>query len=472
MKVCVVGGGISGLAAARQLAADGHRATVLERSEQVGGKLAAGQVPGLALDLDVGAESALARVQPGQRPEVLDLLTELGCEPVAPEPVSSGLLIDGTIRPIPRSMVGVPYRADDLVDILSADGLQRARAETDLPAPPLPDDATIGDLVDQRFGPEVTDRLLEPMLGGVYAGHSRRLSIRAVAPALWERVRHGGAWTTDPPGPARRDAAAEPNPATAVSRSPLVGTPGGMHTVARRLRDQLLAAGVEVRTGVTVRQLSRDHAGWSLTCGPTTNVETVRADAVVVAVPAAAAARLLTGHLAADVTAELAAVPYASVAVVAVLATGLDITGSGLLVPPGELPTIKAFTHSSRKWGWVRERLDAARGADHEVVRISIGRAGQPEPLQTPDGNLVERTIAEARTLPGWQDARIHGWYLQRWGGALPQYEVGHLERVARWRTAVADVGGLAVCGALWDGVGIAACLRSARAAAEAVRGF
>lgn len=458
MDVCVVGGGISGLAAAKHLAAAGHRVTVLERSPTVGGKLARGALAGL--DPDVGAESALARVPAGQRPEVLELLAELGCAVVAPEPVSSGLLIEGSVRPIPRSVLGVPFGADDLAQILTEAGLQRARQEPGLPAPPLDRDASIGDLVDRRFGAEVTDRLLEPMLGGVYAGHARQLSTAAVAPALWERVRQGGAWTVSPP-----------EVPAGAARSPLVGTPGGMHTMVDRLRDHLAAVGVTVRTGVTVRALAPGAKGrWSLTCGPTTDVEVLHADAVVLAAPAPAIARLLTGQLDQDICAELAAVPYASVAVLTVLASGLGISGSGLLVPPGQLPTIKAVTHSSRKWGWVRERLDTARGRDHDLVRISIGRAGQPEPLQVPDAALAERTILEARRLPGWADAEVRGWSLQRWGGALPQYEVGHLERVARWHAAVATLPGIAVCGALWDGVGIAGCLRSARAAAEAVR--
>jgi len=459
MRVAVVGGGLSGLVAARHLVAADHRVTVLEAGPRLGGKVAAARLGDLMLD--AGAESMLARVPEGQRPEVVELLTDLGCEIVGPEPAGAQLYVDGAVRPMPRSMVGVPFRAADLAEILTPEGLQRAEREPDLPAPPRTTDLAIGALVDERFGPEVTDRLLEPMLGGVYAGHARELSTAAVAPTLWERIRNGGALTIDAPpaGPDRREA----------PRSPLVGTPGGLHTVVDRLVADLAERGASVRTKATVRALRRTTAGWDLTVGPTIAPETVTADALVLATGAAPTARLLDGLLPRSVTDDLATVRYASVAVLSVLATGLDITGSGLLVPPGELPTIKAFTHSSRKWRWVRDRLDATHGPDHEVVRISIGRAGAAAQLQLPDDALVARTLSEAATAPGWADARVQQWHLQRWGGALPQYEVGHRGRVAHWRAALDAVPDLAVCGALWDGVGLAACLRSARDAAETI---
>src|SRR5690606_5950575 len=129
----------------------------------------------------------------------------------------------------------------------------------------------------------------------------------------------------------------------------------------------------------------------------------------------------------------------------------------------GELPSIKAFTHASRKWGWVRSALDRSVGADHELVRISIGRAGQVAALQSDDRSLVDDVIDQARSLvPGWSNVRVAEAKVQRWGGGLPQYEVGHLDAVARWRGAIHAMPGLAVCGALWDGVGLAGCLRSA----------
>lgn len=447
---------MSGLVTARHLAMAGHRVTVLEASPRFGGKIASAELGGTGFD--VGAESMLARTQPGQRPEVVDLLTELGCEVVAPEPVKAQLFVDAHVRPMPRSQVGVPYGADDLGELLTEAGLERARHEPELPVAPPAQDLAIGELVDQRFGPEVTDRLLEPMLGGVYAGHSRQLSAAAVAPAIWQRVQQGQALTREAPTP---DPQAGPV---------MVSTPGGLHTVVDRLLADLDQRGVRLRSRSTVRGMHRDGAEWVLSVGPTTAVEHLRADAVVLSTAAAPTARLVDGLVPDEVVAQLSAVPYASVAVVAVLATGLRINGSGLLVPPGELPSIKAFTHASHKWGWVRDALDRTVGPDHELVRISIGRAGQAEALQVGDRELLDRVVTEARDrVPGWSGVQVQQAHVQRWGGGLPQYEVGHLESVARWRGALDAVPDLVVCGALWDGVGLAACLRTARAAAAAI---
>ncbi|WP_152185256.1 protoporphyrinogen oxidase, partial [Segeticoccus rhizosphaerae] len=189
-------------------------------------------------------------------------------------------------------------------------------------------------------------------------------------------------------------------------------------------------------------------------------------DGVVLATPAAPAARLLRDHapLAADA---LAQVDYASMAIVTLAlpaATVPDLPGSGFLVPPVEGHTIKAATFSAAKWRWV-----ADAGAEQGVVllRASIGRHGEVADLQRPDEELVARArrdLSEAlgAVLPAPVDSRV-----QRWGGALPQYAVGHVERVATIREGVADLPGLEVCGAAYDGVGIPACIGSGRSAAE-----
>src|SRR5690606_25906658 len=152
---------------------------------RLGGKIVGIRPDGVSLD--GGPESVLAR-----RPEAVRLIADLGLPTVHPTTARSGLLIGGRPRPLPRQVQGVPADLDGLAELLEPDQLGRAGREPDLPAPPLAGDVAIGDYVDARFGPAVTDRLLEPLLGGVYAGRSRELSFEAVNPALFARVRGGG----------------------------------------------------------------------------------------------------------------------------------------------------------------------------------------------------------------------------------------------------------------------------------------
>lgn len=450
-QVAVVGGGIAGLVAAHRLA-DACEVTVWEGSPRCGGKLATVDLDGV--DIDTGAESMLAR-----RPEAVALVRDigLGAELVHPGPAQPAVFVGGRSHRLPPSVQGVPTNLAALADLLTADGWARAQQEPHLAAPPLNGDVAIGEFVEERFGAEVTDRLLEPLLGGVYAGRSRDLSFAAVAPELYDRARIGGALSTHAAGLHRPG-----------SGPVFAGLAGGVGRLASTLVSELVTAGVDIRTGATVRELRRTRTGFVLR-GPDSEEPT--ADAVVVACPAAPAGRLLSDIVPA--AEEYAAIPYASTAVVSLAVRGARLAGSGLLVPPGELPTIKAMTHSSKKWDWVARRVADRWGEDVDLVRISVGRRGEEAPLQVDDRALTDRTVAEARALPGWSSAEVITSTVTRWGGGLPQYLVGHRALVGRFRADVAAVPGLAVCGAALDGVGITACIASAeRAAAEVLAYF
>jgi len=450
-RAVVVGGGVSGLAAALRLHAGGLDVTVLESSGRLGGKLAPVRLGELVLD--GGAESVLAR-----RPEAVGLIDTLGLgdRRVTPTSASPRILVEGEPRRLPPSLQGVPTDPAALRPLLTAGAAAYAETEPDREAPPLAGDVTIGAYVDERFGPEVTDRLLEPLLGGVYAGRSRALSFAAVAPALFAAARTGGSLA----GHAK--AALRPGAGPVFA-----GVSGGVHRLVDALAVALAEEGVELRTGTTVTALRRGPGGGVDVVTPAGDV---RADAVVLAVPAPAAARLLPG-LAVDGAgvAHLGDVPYASVAVVSLLVRGLVPTTSGLLVPPGELPTVKALTHSSAKWGWVADAAREAYGEDVAVVRASVGRAGDAGALQVDDAALVRRTTAETATLPGWEGATVVDAAVTRWGGGLPQYALGHGALVEALRSDLAAVPGVAVAGAYLEGVGVPACLASAAAAAQKV---
>jgi oxygen-dependent protoporphyrinogen oxidase len=229
-----------------------------------------------------------------------------------------------------------------------------------------------------------------------------------------------------------------------------------------RLVDALVGLVGDVRVGSPVRKLERSAKGWRLTLGPTPEMSTVDADGVVLAVPAAPAARLLSTV---DDVPPLS-LEYASVALVALAVPALKLPElSGFLVPPTEGFAVKAVTFFDRKWAHLR-RADGVT-----VLRASLGRAGaEAELLHRTDAALVALVRAELAqllgldALPAHLDAAVY-----RWGGALPQYRKGHLDRVAALRAGLARHPALAVAGAAYDGVGIPACVKSGRVAADAV---
>lgn len=439
--VVVVGGGIAGLTAARDLAANGLDVLLLEGSPDVGGKLRTAEVAGLRVD--VGAEAMLNR-----RPEGVGLAAEMGLDVVHPTAATSRILSRGELRRMPRTLMGVPFDVEDVAatGILSPEGVARLRAETDVR---FEGDVSVGDLLAARLGEEVVQRLTEPLLGGVYAGHAHAISAAAAVPQLLTFAGRGSLL---------EQAAALPSSDVPVFAS-LVG---GMGSWPARFVEE---GGVRVRTGATVRELRRGHGRWELTVGPTTSPETVHADHVVLAVPAALAARLLAG-VAPLASAEVAGIEAASVAVVTFAFRAADVPGaadhmSGFLVPPVEERAVKAATFSFAKWAWVR-----ALDPDLRVLRTSIGRHGEVAALQAPDADLVARSLAELDALAGVRGVPV-GTHVQRWGGGLPQVAVGHLDRVARAR---ADLpAGLVLCGASYDGVGIPAVIASARRAAASL---
>ncbi len=440
-RVVVVGAGIAGLTAARALVAAGHEVVVLEASPHVGGKVRRHEVAGVGVD--VGAEAMLAR-----RPEGVGLADELGLSVVHPTAATSRIWTRGALRPLPRSLMGAPLDLDALEasGILSPEGLTRARHRRQ---GSWTGDASVGDIIAAQYGDEVVDRLVEPLLGGVYAGDARAISAAAAMPQLLALARRGDI---------HDQAAALP-----VSTAPVfAGFVGGMSTLVTALAD-----GLDIRTSTTVRELQRTATGFRLVTGPTTHPVVEHADQVVLAVAGAPASRLLA-DVAPSAAAELASVDYASMAVVTLAFPVADLPAemhdaSGFLVPPVDGRRIKASTFSFAKWAWVREA-----GGDLALLRTSLGRLGDERALQRTDEELVADSLADLHEAVGLSAAPVDT-HVQRWGGGLPQYAVGHLDRVARIREHVAAVPGLAVCGAAYDGVGIVGCIASGRAAAAAL---
>jgi oxygen-dependent protoporphyrinogen oxidase len=361
---------------------------------------------------------------------------------------------------MPRTLMGVPVDLRGLEGVLSAKGVARAAMDTVLPATELgARDVSVGHLVEERLGKEVVDRLVEPLLGGVYAGHAREISARAAVPQLVALLERDRSLTR---------AAADALPPQDAGLAPVfAGLRGGVGRLVGALES---ASGAQVRTGATVRDLARrPDGGWNLVVGSTREPEVLRADAVVLATPARATARLLS-DVAPSAALTLARIDYASMAIVTMAfpARGFpEVAGSGFLVPPVDGHAIKASTFSFAKWDWVR---DAGAVEGVLVLRCSLGRHREEQTLQRSDGELVDLALADLVEAIGPAPAPVDT-HVQRWGGALPQYAVGHLDRVASVREELLRLPGLAVCGSAYDGVGIPACIASARLAATKIRG-
>ncbi|MEU1804883.1 protoporphyrinogen oxidase [Streptomyces sp. NPDC019937] len=452
----VIGGGISGLAAAHRLRTGGARVTVLEASGRLGGKLRSGEIEGVTVDL--GAESMLAR-----RPEAVELARAVGLgerlQP--PATATAALWTRGALRPMPKGHVmGVPGDLAPLAasGVISDEGLARIAREAELPPTPVGEDVALGGFIAERLGREVVDRLVEPLLGGVYAGDVYRTSMRAAVPALFELAKADRPLSEGVRALAGRSAQRPDGPV-------FMGIDGGIGRLPLAVADAVRAAGGEIRTDAPVRELRRAADGWTVV---TDDGTVLRADAVVLAVPAPAAARLLAADSPAA-SAELATVDYASMALITMAFRREDVAslaeGSGFLVPPVDGHTIKAATFSSRKWGWLRDSAP-----DLFVLRTSIGRFEDEEHLKRDDADLVGMSLADLGAATGLAAEPV-ATRVTRWDGGLPQYPVGHLDRVARIRAEVAKLPGLRVCGALYDGVGIPACVGSARTAADELLG-
>ncbi|NLA34902.1 MAG: protoporphyrinogen oxidase [Actinobacteria bacterium] len=429
----IVGGGISGLAAAWELSADpSARITVLEGSPRLGGKIRTETFAGRQVDL--GPDAFLRRV-----PEALTLCDELGLHDlIAPAHGTAKVWLDGTLQALPAGLVlGVPARFDDLETsgILSADGLARARAETTLAGLPITEDLTVGALIRSRYGDELADRIVGPLLGGIAAGNIDEMSVDASVPQLAVAARNAKSITK----------ALATTPAAAAG--PVFAAPhGGMGVLIDTLVRRLGERGVEFRLNTTVSELPE-------------------ADGVIITTAAPVTADLLTGRC--DEAAELLrSIEHASVVFTAVAYRAADLPedldGSGFLVPRTAGLSITAASWSSSKW--------AHLAGDPVILRVSMGHTADPAAIDLPDDAIAERIATDLHTTMGITAAPTDIRINRFWDG-FPQYRPGHLDRTAMVEAHLAaQLPHVEVAGMAHRGVGIPACVREARAAARRLR--
>ncbi|MCH7230714.1 protoporphyrinogen oxidase [Glycomyces sp. L485] len=443
MRVLIVGGGITGLAAAHRLRerlGEDAEIVVAERSDRLGGKIHTVDFAGRPVE--AGAESLLAA-----RPEAIDLAKAVGLGDalVHPSGLKPALSLDGRLRDFPTgTMMGIPADPADVAAV--ADVKEGHGSDRPILAPGA--DMSVGELVRSRLGSEVLDRLVAPMLSGVYAGDVDRLSVTAVMPQLASALRRHSR-LTDAVAEVKRPASGKPVFAT---------VDGGL---GRLVKATSAEARADVRIGMTVRELRQTPYGWEVVAGPVPDPMKVTADAVILAVPASPAARLLRG-VEPEAAAALSGVAYASVALAAFAFDHIDLPErSGFLAPASAGRAVKAATFFSQKWPHL--------GTRRAILRVSMGRIGDEALLQSDDATLAKTALRELGEHLGQRIPEPVAQRVDRWGGALPQYAPGHPERIRAAREKLREHRGIAIAGAAVDGVGIAACIASGRAAADEI---
>ncbi len=459
--VVIVGGGITGLSAAytlqrlRQKAGTPLRVTLIEQNHRLGGKVGTVRQDGFLID--TGPDSFLA-----QKPWAVQLCRELGMEDeiIAPSARQFFMLIQGKLHAVPHELVSlVPDKPEALwrASFLSFWGKLRASMEGFVPALRGAEDESLGAFMRRRFGREFAQKFAEPLMAGVHAGHPDRLSMAAVYPMYWNMEREHGSITRGllhlrrqrPPDKGTRRA------------SPFVALRYGMDSLVERLAQNLSEVDIRLSTTVVgIAPLTDNRVQVQLR-----SEETLYADAIIVTVPAYVASEWLR-PFAADTARLLDEIPYASTAVVSLAyrreAIGHPLDGSGFLVPRGEPFPITGCTWSSSKW--------LGRAPDgHVLLRVFIGYAGEDRMVEQQEDDRLSRMAEDAlRPLLAIRGEAVLV-RVDRWLKAMPQYEVGHLQRVQRIEQSLSAFPNLVLAGSAFRGIGVPDCIKQGKEAAERV---
>ncbi len=478
--VVVVGGGVAGLSCAYELLGGAagpvgatSSVTVLEVDERLGGKLLCAPIAGRAVD--VGPDGFLAR-----RPEAVALISELGCSELL-EPIGAQgawVFARGRLRLLPPGLaLGIPTRLRDLrtkdaVGILGIAGA--ARAALDLIAPRQPsrsalEDRAIGPLVGDKLGHRVVDMLIDPLIGGIHAGRVKDLSAAAVYPPILAagQVRGSLMRALQAKAAVRDPIPEDESVATPAFYTLRDGVGSLPELIAATLRDRE----AELALGTTATGLHRGAPGrprWVVETGR----DRLEADGVVLATPAAATS-LLLDDIDREAASMVGSIDAAGVAVVTLRfpadAITLPASGTGVLVPIGHAAPedrfmVTAVTFLDRKWPHLARPGEV-------LLRASVGRIDDARWMDLDDEVLVERVLLDLTLLIG-EIAAPSAAAVTRWPDAFPQYRVNHLVRVDGVDAAVSALGGLAVAGAAYRGVGIPACIGSGRTSARNLRAW
>jgi oxygen-dependent protoporphyrinogen oxidase len=454
MRLAVLGGGISGLAAAlRAVEAREERGlalevTVFERGPRAGGCVQTLQDSGYTMEL--GADSLLA-----EKPAARDLLRRLNLEdelvPMRPEYRGARIVLRGRLRPIPSDFrFFTPTSLPALLrsGLFTPAGIARAAIEPFVP--PRKDDAdeSLASFVTRRFGREVLDRLAQPLIGGIYSGDPQRLSMQATLPQFLEMERKYGSLLramTSRSGANR-------------SAQPLMSLRGGLQRIVDAMLERI---GPAVRLSSQVQQVTRTGDAWTIRFADGASAQ---ADAIVCTLPAYAAAHILRAADA-DLAQMLDSIRYNSIATVNLAYDAADATGlpatPGFVVPALEGRRITAATISTQKY-------PDRSPQDGILLRAFIGGALQPQLVDLGDAQLAQVARDEIADLLGIT-AEPRFAVTRRWLRLLPEYGIGHVSLVTSIEQRAARLGGLALAGSAYRGVGIPDCVATGVAAADVI---
>lgn len=462
--VLIVGGGIAGLSAAYGLAESAAsrdsptQCTLVEAAPRLGGKILTEQVGGFVIE--GGPDSFLS-----QKPWGIELCRRLG---LADRVIGTNqdrrktyVYSKGRLEELPEGLaLGVPTRLGPFLGsgLLSWKGKLRLGAELLIPRRREREDESLGSFFRRRLGDEALERIIEPLMTGIYAGDADSLSIQATFPRFPEMERQAGSIIRALLGSWRRHQGEGPG------GSPFVTLQGGLSEMVQALTARL--GHLRVLTGCRVRavRVSGAPRGYEIVIEGTAPLAV---DALILATPACDAATLLE-PFDDELSALLRGIPYVSTATISLGFRRQDFShrldGYGFVVPRIEGRALLAVTWTSSKW--------SHRAPDDAVLlRAYVGGAGREAALEQSDGGLVSLVRAELRDMMGVTEmpvlARVY-----RWPRAMPQYLVGHLERLAAIDERLARWPGLFLTGAGYRGVGIPDCIRDGLDTAECVRAY
>jgi len=448
-KVAVIGGGISGLTSALTLQDRGHAVTVLESRPRLGGVICSEREDGILFE--GGPDSVLSA-----KPATFQLLERLGMtERIVSTRTDGGgtfILRDGNLVPLPQGlsmMVPVDVREIARTRLLSPAGKIRMALEYLVPARSDDSDESIGDFVRRRLGKEALEFLAEPLLSGIYAGDVDQLSLAATFPRLRDAEReHGGVIRS-----VRASRKKQHNPQRPTSTySPFASLADGMGELVDGL--QLALGSCDIRTGTAVSSIERDEARYVLTFG---GGHREIFDAVVLAVPAPAAAYLLDPFQQ-DLSSILREIPCVSPVTVSIAFAERDldcqVAGRGFVIPRVERRALTAVTWSSNKF--------EGRAPDGiALLKAHLGKVARTAAMEQRDERVLGMVLDELVSILGITADPI-AWRVYRWKHGLPQYNIGHQQRVSRISSITAQLPRLVLVGAAFQGIGIPDCIRIA----------